>query len=92
MARARVVDYDYYQFLSLMRRATDAGKRIDKTDAARWDEYVKAHGINEVAASAIARQKFENAIAVIIAEGRDTDGLYFYSRNDEGCLRLEPIG
>ncbi|MGH8171018.1 MAG: hypothetical protein ACRETJ_10825 [Steroidobacteraceae bacterium] len=91
MARAKVVDFDYYQFIGLMRRATDAGKRIDKSDGARWAQYIKAHGINEVAATAIAHQKFENAMAVIIDEGLDTDGLYFYSKNDEGCLRLQAI-
>lgn len=87
MARAKVVESDYYQFLNLMRRATDAGQRIDKGDA-RWDEYIKAHKVNEVAATAIARQKFENAVPVIISEGRETDGLYFYSTTEEGCLRL----
>jgi len=91
MARAKVVEFDYYQFISLLRRATDAGARIDKSDTARWAEYIKSKGINEVAATAIARQKFESVIPVIIAEGQDTDGLYFYSKNDEGCLRLQTI-
>jgi hypothetical protein len=90
VARAKVVDFDYYQFIGLLRRATDTGARIDKSDT-RWSEYVKSHGINEVAASAIARQKFEGATAVIINEGKDTDGLYFYSKNEEGCLRLVPL-
>ena len=52
---------------------------------------MKEHAINEVAATAIARQKFESAQPVIIAEGKDTDGLYFYSKNEEACLRLVPI-
>lgn len=91
MARAKVVEFDYYQFIGILRRATDAGARIDKADAARWAEYVKSKGINEIGATAIAKQKFEKPIAVIIAEGQDTDGLYFYSKNDEGCLRLETI-
>jgi hypothetical protein len=26
--------------------------------------------------------------SVIIAEGSDSDGLYFYSRDDEACLKL----
>lgn len=90
MARAKVVESDYYQFLNLMRRAGNAGARIDKNDA-RWAAYVKDNGINEVAATAIARQKFETAIPVIIAEGLDTDGLYFYSKNEEVCLRLVPL-
>jgi hypothetical protein len=91
MARAKVVDFDYYQFIGLMRRATDAGKRIDKSDGKRWTDYIKAKGINEIAATAIARQKFEIVTPVIIDEGLDTDGLYFYSKDDEGCLRLQTI-
>jgi hypothetical protein len=91
MARAKVVEFDYYQFIGLMRRATDAGKRIDQADTKSWADYIKANGINEVAATAIARQKFEGPLAVIINEGLDTDGLYFYSKNDEGCLRLKVI-
>ena len=90
MARARVVDFDYYRFLQVLRRATNAGRRIEKSDA-RWPDYITQHGINEVAAGAIARQKFEDATAVIIDEGRDTDGLYFFSKNQEGCLRLVSI-
>jgi hypothetical protein len=90
MARAKVVEYDYYQFLNLLRRATDTGTRVDKTDA-RWAPFIKEKAINEVAATAIAKQKFESAIPVIIAEGADTDGLYFYSKNEEGCLRLVPL-
>ena len=90
MARAKVVEFDYYQFLNLLRRAADSGARIDKNDA-RWAGYIKEHAINEVAATAIARQKFESAQPVIIAEGKDTDGLYFHSRNEEACLRLVPL-
>lgn len=91
MARAKVVEYDYYQFISMMRRATNAGARIEKADGTRWADYVKNKGINEIAATAIARQKFEGAVAVIIDEGLETDGLYFYSKNEEGCLRLVPL-
>jgi hypothetical protein len=54
-------------------------------------DYVRTNKINEVAATAIARQKFESVVPVIIAEGNDTDGLYFYSRDDEACLRLISI-
>lgn len=87
MARAKVVDFDYYQFLRMLQRAGNAGSRIEKSDS-RWADYVRENKINEVAATAIARQKFENATPVIIAEGSDTDGLYFYSKDDEACLRL----
>ena len=90
MARAKVVEFDYYQFVNLLRRATDAGARVDKSDA-RWAEYVKTNSINEVAATAIAKQKFENVTPVIIAEGGASDGLYFYSKKEESCLKLVPL-
>jgi hypothetical protein len=90
MARAKVVEYDYYQFVNLLRRATDSGARVDKSDA-RWGEFVKKNGINEVAATAIAKQKFESIIPVIISEGAADDGLYFYSKKEEGCLKLVPL-
>ncbi|MBV8909835.1 MAG: hypothetical protein JOZ89_03645 [Gammaproteobacteria bacterium] len=85
-----MVDFDYYQFLNMLQRATDAGARIERSDP-RWAQYVKSHGINEVAATAIARQKFETAVPIIIAEGLPTDGLYFYAKNDECCMRLVPL-
>jgi len=88
--RAKVVDFDYYQFIGLLRRATDAGNRLERGNAG-WEEYIKSHGINEIAATAIARQKFESPAAVIINEGQDSDGLYFYSKNEEACLRLVPL-
>jgi len=87
MPRGKVVEFDYYEFIKLLRRATDAGARLEKSDP-RWAEYVKTHGINEVAATAIALQKFEKAVPVILAEGKDSDGLYFHSRNEEACLKL----
>ena len=90
MARGKMAEFDYYEFTKLLQRASDAGARIDPSDP-RWADYVKTHGINEVAATAIARQKFEQSVPVILAEGRDTDGLYFYSRNDEACLKLTAI-
>jgi hypothetical protein len=90
MARSKVVEFDYYQFLNLLQRAANSGARIERSDP-RWPEYIKKHTINEVAALAIARQKFDSAVGVIIAEGQSTDGLYFYAKNDEGCLRLVPL-
>jgi hypothetical protein len=35
MARAKVVEFDYYQFIRIMQRAGNAGQRIEKSDS-RW--------------------------------------------------------
>jgi hypothetical protein len=88
MARSKVVQYDYYQFLQISRRAEAGGKRITPSDRNSWEQYVLSHGINEGMATAIARLQLDSVTPVIIDEGRDTDGLYFYSPTEEGCLRL----
>jgi len=49
-------------------------------------EYIKQHTINEVAAHAIARQKFEGAIASSSLKACPR-WVVFYAKNDEGCLR-----
>jgi hypothetical protein len=91
MPRANVVEYDYYQFLQMLRRASDSGRRIDKSDAERWSRYVRDKHLNEIAATAIAREKFERVELVILDEGLETDGLYLFSRDEEGCLRLTTL-
>ena len=50
--------------------------------------FVKEKAINEVAATAIAKQKFESAVPVIISEGAETDGLYSIQER----RRLSAIG
>ena len=85
MARAKVVDVDYYVFQSLLQRATDHGARLEPADGERWAAFIKEHDINLIAATAIARQRFESAQPVVLAEGKDTDGLYFIARNEEGA-------
>jgi len=90
MPGAKVVDCEYFAFNVLLRRSTDAGTRIDPSDTERWGAYIRAHGINEVGAAAIARARYADAIAVIIADGSEADGLYFYSSTGEGAMRLVP--
>lgn len=91
MARAKVVDFDYFDFQTILQRATDAGRRLEPSDGAMWDEYIKSQGLNLVAALAVARQRYESAEPLVIAEGRDTDGLYFLALREEGCQRLVKI-
>ncbi|MEX0731304.1 MAG: hypothetical protein WED00_15825 [Aquisalimonadaceae bacterium] len=88
MARARMIDVDYYSFRQLLKQATDRGGRIEKRDTERWNAYIKEHKINEVGARAIAATRFDSPTSVIIALGGEGDGLYVYSDMEEGCLRL----
>lgn len=88
MAKARMVDVDYYRFRRLLRAANDAGGRIEKRDANRWKAYVAEHNINEVGATAIANSHFESVTPVIIDMGGEDDGLYLYSDIEESALCL----
>lgn len=88
MARARMIEVDYYNFRQLLKEATNRGARIDKRDKRRWEAYIKEHNLNEVSATAIARSRFEEPTPVIVDLGRDQDGLYLYSDLEEGCLHL----
>lgn len=88
MARARMVEVKYYSFRQLLREAAKRGGRVEKRDTQRWNAYVREHRINEVGATTIARERFDEPVPVIIDLGGEQDGLYFYSDLEEGCLRL----
>lgn len=90
MARARMVEVNYYNFRQLLREAADRGALIDKRAQVRWQAYIKVHNLNEVAAMVIARSRFEKPTPVIVDLGSAQDGLYLYSDLEEGCLRLVP--
>lgn len=88
MARARMIDVDYYRFRRLLRAANDVNGRIEKRDAGRWKSYIAQHNINEVGATAIANTHFDTATPVIIDMGGADDGLYLYSDIEESALCL----
>ena len=39
MGRPKIVEVDYYEFSSRLRKAIDNGRRLEKTDQPAWDEY-----------------------------------------------------
>ena len=89
MTRPRIVPVDYHQFVAELRRATDAGKRIDAGDKARWTAWVKQNSIREAAFKSVAANQFEGMSPVIIDEGGSWGGYYLYSEAEEACLKWE---
>ncbi|HYC56975.1 MAG TPA: hypothetical protein VEL28_18725 [Candidatus Binatia bacterium] len=79
---------DYFEFLQALREAERANAVIQPTDQERWEAYVAAHTINQVAALAIGRGRMTDPAALILEVPADRQGLYIYSENDEVCLRL----
>lgn len=89
MGRPRIVEVDYYEFQRRLQRASDVGKRIDKTEKEKWSQYVKDHEVNEIAMNSWGRSKFENTQPVIINDGSSWEGFYVYSSDDEAVLKWE---
>lgn len=92
MARPRIVDVDYYQFQRALRRASDAGQRIDETDKQRWSSWVRENHIKEAAFKSFAKGKYEGLEPVIIDEDGQWRGYYLVSKQEEACLKWDREG
>jgi hypothetical protein len=68
------------------------GGRIEPSDKAKWQDYLKAHGVDAVVMQARAKVKFMRGKPrmVIIDHGGPWDGFYAYSKEDEVVLKWEP--
>lgn len=90
MGFARLEEVAFFRFAAALKAAADAGHRIEKTkaDKARWDAFVRSHGVPEAAVVAHGRRSSEDAEPVIIdGAGEEWDGFYVYSPTDELCLK-----
>ncbi len=87
MARAKIVEVDYYEFITRLQKAIDTGRRLEKSDQPAWDEYVKNNKVNEIAMQSWGRSKFSGTQPVIIADGSTWDGFYVFSKDDEAVLK-----
>jgi len=70
MARPRIVDVDYHQFLAALRKASDTGQRIEVGDKTRWLAWVRDNHVKEAAFRTFAQGKYEGLEPVIIDERR----------------------
>lgn len=88
MAGSPISEINYHDFRRAVQRAADTGRKIDSTDKARWEEWVKKNQVREVFFRSFAASKFENTKAVII-DGDDAAwrGYYLYSESEEAALR-----
>jgi hypothetical protein len=89
MARPKIVDLDYFQFKSALRRAKDSGSRIDRSEKDRWSEWVRANHIKEAAFRSFAKRMYEGLEPVIIDGEPDYEwrGYYLVSTDEEAVLK-----
>ena len=91
MGLPRIIELQYHDFLRILQQATDAKKRIDKSDKARWGEFVRKNKVPEagMAVKAEAGAMSGKTKAVIIEGAGTSDGYYVYSADDMFCLKYE---
>jgi hypothetical protein len=92
MGQPKIVEVDYYILKDKIKRAADAGGRIEKSDKQRWQEYMKQKNVNETSLLAWGKVKFGggNPRLVVLDYGDSWDGCYVYSEEDEAALRFVP--
>ncbi len=92
MGQPKIVEVDYYILLDKIKRAADAGGRIEKSDKEKWQEYMKANKVNDISLLAWGKVKFAGGKLklVVINHGDPWDGCYVYSEEDEAALKFVP--
>ena len=91
MGQPRIIEIEYVVFETILRRATDAKKKIDPTDKERWNAFVRKHGIPEAGMAVKARagaMSGKTKLVIIEGAGKD-DGYYIYSPGDLFCLKYD---
>ena len=89
MERPQLIQVDYHDFQSALRRAGDRGRRIDATDREGWMKWVQAHEIKEASFRSICLGRFARPQAVIIDDDSSWSGYYMYSVDDEACMKWQ---
>jgi len=92
MGQRRIIEFNYSDFSSLLRRAAKADHKIEKTDKEAWGNYVRKYNVPE--AAVMSRGKTGtmsgNVESVIIEGAGSADGYYVFSRDEQYCLKFEP--
>lgn len=90
MGQAQINEVNYFDFLEILKHATNLGKKIEKTDKDRWTSFVRENKVPEAGLKVhAAAGVMSGKIKEVIIEGiKDTtDGYYLYSDDEQFCLK-----
>ncbi len=92
MSQRRIYEFNYGDFSMILRKATFAKQKIEKTNKDAWTNYVRKHNVPE--AAILSRGKTATMTGevdgVIIEGAGSSDGYYVYSQDEQICLKFEP--
>jgi hypothetical protein len=91
MGQPSIIEISYQEFLTIYRRATDSGKKIDVSDKDRWSRFVRENNIPEAGMAVKARAGvMSGKTKVVIIDGAGkADGYYIYSPDALFCLKYD---
>ncbi len=89
MSRVRIVDQNYFEFMTALRSASDRGTKLDPRDKEKWKDFVKENRIQEAAFRSLADKKYEGMQPIIIEEESPWRGYYMYTTDEEAVLKWE---
>ena len=91
MGQPRIIEIPYQEFLTILRRATDSGKKIQSADKERWNRFIREHKVPEAGMAVKARSGAMSGKtrSVIVDGAGKLDGFYIYSAEDQFCLKYD---
>lgn len=91
MNKPRIYSVYYFDFVTALRKATNAGHRIEKTEKQRWADYVRSNKIPEAAMSKRGESMLVGGRVefTIINDNGEWEGFYVYSKEDQFCIKYD---
>jgi hypothetical protein len=92
MSQRRIYEFNYSEFSMILRSATRANQKIEKSDKDAWMNYVRKYNVPEGAIFSRGKTgTMSGKVDGVIIEGAgSSDGYYVYSKDEQFCLKFEP--
>ena len=91
MGQRRIYELQYPDFSNILRKAANAGKKIEQSNKEAWMNFVKKHNVPEAAIWSRGKTgTLSGKVSAVIIDGAgDADGYYVYSADEALCLKFE---
>jgi len=92
--KPRIYTVHYFDFVTALRKATNDGQRLEKTEKQRWADYVRKNKIPEAAMNKCAEANLVGGRVefVIINDDGEWEGYYAYSTVDQFSVKFDIRG
>ena len=91
MSERRIYELFYPDFSKILRDATNAHKKIEKSNKEAWANFVGKHNVPDPTLMVKGKAgTMSGKVSTVIIDGAGkSDGYYVYSSDEEFCLKFE---